>query len=141
VTSALTFAADSKSSSGSLGLIFPLLLVAMVGFLFYSTRKRKAAAQSMTNSLKVGSRIMTTAGLFATVVAIEEDGVVLEVAPGVHSKYARQAVSRVIESPEDDPIEHEAIHDSDYDTDYDSDYESGRPDKSIDLNKEPPTAA
>jgi preprotein translocase subunit YajC len=127
VTSALVYAADSKSSGG-LGLIFPLLLVAMVGFLFYSTRKRKAAAQQMHTSLQAGSRIMTTAGLFATVVAIEEDGVVLEVAPGVHSKYARQAISRVLDSP---PIEHEAIYDD----------EPGDAGKSIDLNKEPPTAA
>ena len=135
MTSALVDAAEKSSSSG-LNIIFPLLLVAMVGFLFYSTRKRKAAAQQMTNTLQVGSRIMTTAGLYATVIAVEEDGVVLEVAPGVYSKYARQAVSRVLDSPADDAMEHEAIHDDDM---------GGSTDKSIDLNKidqnkEPPTA-
>jgi preprotein translocase subunit YajC len=127
VTSALVEAADKSSSSG-LGFIFPLLLVAMVGFLFLSTRKRKAASQQMQSALKVGSSIMTTAGLFATVVAIHDDGVVLEVAPGVHSKYARQAISKVLSSPDDGPIEHEAIHEDEHEP-------------SIDLNKEPPSAA
>jgi preprotein translocase subunit YajC len=127
VTSALVEAAD-KSSSGGLGFIFPLLLIAMVGFLFLSTRKRKAASQQLQQALKVGSSIMTTSGLYATVIAVHDDGVVLEVAPGVHSKYARQAVSRVISSPEDEPIEHEAIYEDEHD-------------RSIDLNKEPPGAS
>ena len=39
---------------------------------------------------------MTTSGLFATVSSVEDDAVVLEVAPGVHSRYAKQAVLRVI---------------------------------------------
>ena len=135
MTSALVEAAE-KSGGGGLEFLFPLLLVAMVGFLFYSTRKRKAAAQQMTSTLQPGSRIMTTAGLFATVTAVEDDGVVLEVAPGVHSKYARQAISRVLDSPVADPMEHEAIHDDDM---------GPGTDHSIDLNKidhkkEPPTA-
>ena len=47
-------AASKSNSSSSLGLIFPLLLVAMVGFLFYSSRKRKTNAQQMQTTLKVG---------------------------------------------------------------------------------------
>lgn len=94
----------------------------MAGFLFLSTRKRKAASQQLQTGLKVGSKIMTTAGLFATVVAIEDDGVVLEVAPGVHSKYARQAISRVLDAPDGaEPLD---------------DDDAG--DTSIDLNKNPP---
>jgi preprotein translocase subunit YajC len=115
--------AASKSSS-SVGLIFPLLLVAMVGFLFLSTRKRKAQSQQMQSALKVGSSIMTTAGLFATVIAVEDDGVVLEIAPGVHCKYARAAVSRVLDAPEGaEPLD-------------DDDHE---PPPSVDLDKEPPS--
>jgi preprotein translocase subunit YajC len=121
VTSALLFAATAKkSSSGSLVLI--LVLVLVVGFLFLTSRKRKAASQQMQTALKVGSKIMTTAGLYATVVSVEDDGVVLEVAPGVHSKYARAAISRVLDAPEGaEPLDDDDAGDS-----------------SIDLNKEPP---
>ena len=120
----MVFAA-TKSSSGGIGLIFPLLLVAMVGFLFLSQRKRKAQGQQMQSALKVGSKIMTTAGLFATVTAVEDDGVVLEISPGVHCKYARAAVSRVLDAPEGaEPL--------------DDDDEQQPP--SVDLDKEPPTS-
>jgi preprotein translocase subunit YajC len=121
VTSALLFAATAKKSSSS-SLIFIVILVVMAGFLFLSTRKRKAASQQLRTGLKVGSKIMTTAGLFATVVGIEDDGVILEVAPGVHSKYARQAISRVLDAPDGaEPLDDDDAGDS-----------------SIDLNKEPP---
>jgi preprotein translocase subunit YajC len=121
VTSALLFAATAKKSSSS-SLIFIVILVVMAGFLFLSTRKRKAASQQLQTGLKVGSKIMTTAGLFATVVAVEDDGVILEVAPGVHSKYARQAISRVLDAPDGaEPLDDDDAGDS-----------------SIDLNKEPP---
>jgi preprotein translocase subunit YajC len=123
VTSALLFDAAAKKSSSSSSLIFIVILVVMAGFLFLSTRKRKAASQQLQTGLKVGSSIMTTAGLYATVVSIEDDGgVVLEVAPGVHSKYARQAISRVLDAPEGaEPLDDDDAGDS-----------------SIDLNKEPP---
>jgi preprotein translocase subunit YajC len=114
----------ASKSSGGIGLIFPLLLVAMVGFLFLTQRKRKAQGQQMQSTLKVGSSIMTTAGLFATVVSVEDDGVVLEIAPGVHCKYARAAVSRVLDAPEGaEPL----------------DDDDEQPPPSIDLDKEPPT--
>jgi preprotein translocase subunit YajC len=116
-------AAASKSSS-SVGYIFPLLLVAMVGFLFYSSRKRKSQSQNMQSALRVGSKIMTTAGLFATVVSVEDDGVVLEVAPGVHSKYARAAISRVLDAPEGaEPLNDDDEHEP----------------PAVDLDKDPPS--
>jgi preprotein translocase subunit YajC len=123
VTSAAVLEAATKSnSSSSLGLIFPLLLVAMVGFLFYSSRKRKTQAQQMQTTLKIGSKVMTTAGLFATVAAVDDDGVTLEVAPGVHCKYARAAISRILDAPDGaEPLD-------------DDEHEP----PSVDLDKEPP---
>jgi preprotein translocase subunit YajC len=123
VTSAAVLEAASKSNSSSLGLIFPLLLVAMVGFLFYSSRKRKTQAQQMQTTLKLGSKVMTTAGLFATVVAVDDDGVTLEVSPGVNCKYARAAISRILDAPEGaEPLD-------------DDEHEP----PSVDLDKDPPS--
>ncbi len=121
-------AATSKSSGGGSSLIFLVILVVMAGFLFLSTRKRKAASQNLQSALKVGSSVMTTAGLFATVTAIHDDGVVLEIAPGVNCKYARQAVSRVLDAPEGaEPLD-DALGES----------ENPPSPPTIDLDKEPP---
>lgn len=126
----LDAATKSKSSSG-FSLIIPLLLVALIGFMFYSSRKRKAQAQNMQETLKVGSRVMTTAGLFATVAAVEDDGVVLEIAPGVNCKYARAAISRILDAPDGaEPLD---------DHDHDHDHEDHEP-PAVDLDKEPPTS-
>ncbi len=120
----MVLAATKSSSNSSVGLIFPLLLVAMVGFFFLNSRKRKAASQQMQSALRVGSKVMTTAGLFATVSAVEDDGVVLEISPGVHCKYARAAVSRVLDAPEGaEPL----------------DDDESDPPPSVDLDKEPPS--
>lgn len=122
----MVFAA-SKSSSGSSSLIFLVVILALGGFLFMSSRKRKATAQNMQSALKIGSSIMTTAGLYAKVIAIDDSGVTLEVAPGVYSKYARQAISRVLDAPEGaEPLD-----------DHGTGTGEGDP-PSIDLNKEPP---
>lgn len=126
MTSAAVLDAASKNSNGSLGLIFPLLLVAVVAFMFYSSRKRKTQAQQMQTTLKIGSKVMTTAGLFATVAAVDDDGVVLEIAPGVNCKYARAAISRILDAPDGaEPLD-------------DSDHDDHEP-PSVDLDKEPPS--
>ncbi len=45
---------------------------------------------------------MTTAGLYATVVEVEDGDVLLEVAPDVVCRFARAAVARIVSSPEAD---------------------------------------
>jgi preprotein translocase subunit YajC len=49
--------------------------------------------------------VMTTAGLFAEVQAVEDDQVHLEIAPGIVCRYSRAAVARVLDPPEDSPME------------------------------------
>lgn len=55
----------------------------------------------MQNALTPGTRVMTTTGLFATVVAIDADDVILEVAPGVETRWVKAAIGRVL-TPVDD---------------------------------------
>ena len=103
--------------------LIPLLLVLLVGFMFFSTRKQKRtmqAQQDMQKGLSFGDRVMTTSGLYATVVSTSDDTIDLELAPGMVTTWLRQAVrEKVVESaiePLDD--ETEAI-----DEDEVSDYE------------------
>ena len=49
-------------------------------------RPSRRSARSMP-----GSRVRTTAGMYATVVSVEDDDVVLEVAPGVNVRFLRRA--------------------------------------------------
>jgi preprotein translocase subunit YajC len=59
-----------------------------------STRRKAQAA--LVGSLAPGQRIMTTAGVFGTVVAVEDDRVHVEVAPGVVIEMLSLAVGQVV---------------------------------------------
>lgn len=76
-------------------LIFPLLIVVLAVPLFLSYRKQKkmaAAQQELQNSIGEGDRVMTTSGLYATVVSSGDTTIDLEIAPGVVTTWLRQAV-------------------------------------------------
>lgn len=57
---------------------------------------RRKAQAALVASLAPGQRIMTTAGVFGTVVAIDADRVSVEVAPGVVIEMLAQAVALVV---------------------------------------------
>ena len=69
----------------SLVLFLPFLLI-MGGFMYFASRRQKRAMQAtidLHDSLQPGDRVHTTSGLEATVAAITDDTVDLEIAPGV----------------------------------------------------------
>lgn len=80
----------------SLILLLPLALLAL---LFFSSSRRRREAATVQRTLAPGTQIVTTAGLFATVVEVEDVAVVLETSPGVRSRWARAAVARVVPEP------------------------------------------
>ena len=92
------------SSNGLLSFL-PLLLIVVIGYLLLvrpaRTRQRKAA--EVRSAVQPGTEVTTTAGMIATVVAVDDDTVTLEVAPGVHSRYVRAAIARV-NSPFEEPM-------------------------------------
>lgn len=82
-------------------LLLPVLLIAVFYFLLIRPQQRqRKQMQEMQQTLAVGSQVMTGAGLLATVVAVDDDEVLLEVAPGVTNRYVRRAVVNVISSPD-----------------------------------------
>ncbi len=82
---------------GPSDLVF-FAVVALVGY-FLIVRPQRARArqlQHVRESLSVGSRVVTTAGLYATVTAVAPETVELEIADGVHATFASAAVVRVL---------------------------------------------
>ncbi|GAA4618558.1 preprotein translocase subunit YajC [Saccharopolyspora hordei] len=63
--------------------------------LFLQARKQKRAMaeqQKLQNSITPGDRVMTTSGVFGTVVGTSDDTVDLELAPGVTTTWVRLAI-------------------------------------------------
>jgi preprotein translocase subunit YajC len=70
-----------------------------------SQKKKVAAQQAQQRSAEIGDEIMTTAGIFGTIVDEDEDEgtVILEIAPGTRIKMIRAGIARRVE--EDDEYE------------------------------------
>jgi preprotein translocase subunit YajC len=76
-----------------------LLLGLAVGLAFLVLtrgRQQRQVLRDTQDSLTPGMQVMTGSGLFARVVEVEPDAVVLETAPGQRSRWMRQAVVRIV---------------------------------------------
>lgn len=78
---------------------YVVILVLLGGFVLYTfnARRRQMAIEMVRQSaLHAGSQVMTTSGLYGTVVERNEDGtVLLAIAPGVEVKWALAALRDV----------------------------------------------
>ena len=75
---------------------FVLVGLAVWLLLIRPQRARAKSMQEMRSGMTIGSRVMTTAGLHATVTALADETVVLEIADGVQATFATAAVVRVL---------------------------------------------
>lgn len=111
--------AANGGGSGAFNLI--LLLAIPVIFYFLLIRpqnKRRQQQLQMQRSLSVGSRVMTTSGMYATVTDIDDDGIVLEIAPGVEARFVKGAIMNVLDASTADELaeeEHDAHDEHDED--------------------------
>lgn len=91
-------AKETGSPFGSLVILLPLLLL----FYFLGIRpgrKRMQQMQQVQGALAPGREVVTTAGLYGTVTDVDETSgdITLEIAPGVHARFDRRAVMRIVD--------------------------------------------
>jgi preprotein translocase subunit YajC len=111
---AVLAATDGKTTANPLISLLPILLI---GFVFYflliRPQQRRARQQrELTQSTEVGDEVVTIGGLFGVVREVDDDSVLLEVAPGTELRFLRSAIARkltVDDEPPDDADEHEYI--------------------------------
>ncbi|WP_018500102.1 preprotein translocase subunit YajC [Parafrankia discariae] len=102
VFAAVTNAADNSGGSSISGLIFPILIVLLIVYFFSTQRRRARAQQQQLSEIVPGTLVLTTAGLYATVVEMDGADVLLEIAPDVVCRFGRSAIARVISAPGQD---------------------------------------
>lgn len=86
--------------------LFPIIMLAMVAWMFYSQRKQQKQQQEKINAIQKGDEIVTIGGLYGIVDEIDDKKVVLDV-DGVYLTFARFAIrERVTEAKtEVSPVE------------------------------------
>ncbi|WP_410872169.1 preprotein translocase subunit YajC [Nocardia sp. A7] len=78
--------------------LFPLLILALLVPMFFGIRKQKREAEkvsTMQEALKVGDAVVTTSGLYGTIVDLDENTIDLEIAEDVVTTWLRQAIREV----------------------------------------------
>ena len=84
--------------------LLPLLVIVAMIALFYlfvlrPAKRQQTAAKQIVDRVAAGDEIMTTAGIYGTVISVEDDIITLEVAPGVQLRYAKAAVAKIKDDP------------------------------------------
>jgi preprotein translocase subunit YajC len=96
----LSAAPQAASSSGSGSYTFLIVIVVLFALFYFvmirPQRNRQRRVQEMQRQVTPGQRVRTTAGMYATVTAISDDDVTLEVTPGVHIRFMRRAIMDVL---------------------------------------------
>jgi preprotein translocase subunit YajC len=79
-----------------------LMIVLLFGVMYFMMirpqQKRRREAERMQSALGPGDEVVTIGGLYGTVAGVDDETVLLEVAPGVQARYARPAIARVVTS-------------------------------------------
>ncbi|WP_267245812.1 preprotein translocase subunit YajC [Streptomyces sp. PR69] len=86
-----------------------LPFIVLIGAMFLMTRsakKKQQQAAAMRDQLQPGTGVRTIGGMYATVKEVHADMVLLEVAPGVHAVYAKNAIGAVLADDEYNRIVH-----------------------------------
>jgi preprotein translocase subunit YajC len=75
-------------------LILILLFVVMYAVMIRPQQKRARDHQALVAAVQEGDEVMTTAGIFGTVTAVEGDVVSIEISPGTVMRVARAGIGR-----------------------------------------------
>lgn len=81
-------------------LLIPVVFLALLYVVAVLPQQRRVRAhEELVRSLEVGQEVMTTSGVYGRLIAVGDDTVHLEVAPGVQVKIARASVGLIAEAP------------------------------------------
>jgi preprotein translocase subunit YajC len=99
---------------------FLLIMLLIFGFLIFSMFRRSKKAQhqqqELRSSLAPGVEVMTTMGLFGTIVSVdtEENKAVIELSPGTTATVHLQAIGKAVEPAAAAPVEAASYEAPDY---------------------------
>jgi preprotein translocase subunit YajC len=89
-------------------LIFFVAIAAVMWFLLIRPqRQRQAAHRQLVAALAPDDEVVTVGGMFGTVRSIADDHVMLEIAPEMQVRIAKEAVARVLRKDEESASETE----------------------------------
>ena len=92
--STIFWTAQNPAGNGLIAFL-PLAIIMVIFYvlLILPAQRRQKKTQTMLSALKTGDKVVTTGGLYGTIVALDGDAVQLRIAEQVKVKVARSAVA------------------------------------------------
>lgn len=94
---------DDEDSSERAGDDVELIILAVPLVLLWLMvsrgRKQQRELMAQQDSVTPGTEVMTTSGMYAEVIEVEGEVVVLEIAPGVRTRWTKRAIGQVVSTP------------------------------------------
>jgi preprotein translocase subunit YajC len=86
---------QQTQAPGSLISFLPLVLILGIFYLivFLPARRRQKKLQEMIDNLKAGDKVVTSGGIYGTIVGFKDDRIQLRVAENVKIELSRNAVT------------------------------------------------
>ncbi len=94
---------QAQGMGGQLGMFLPLIIIMVIFYvlLILPAQKRQKKTQAMLSALKNGDKVITTGGMFGTIVGLEDDAVQLRISDQVKVKVLRSAVAGLQPEPKE----------------------------------------
>ena len=88
--------------AGALVSFLPLILIFFIFYLlvFRPQQKRQKQHRAMLEALKKGDRVVTSGGLYGTVIGVKSNVAVLKIAENVKAEFQRSAITAVVAAGE-----------------------------------------
>ena len=103
-------ASGGSSTTNTANPLVTLLPLLGIGAVFYfilirPQQRQRRAQQELTRSVEVGEEVLTSSGIFGRVVEVDDEAVVLEVAPDTRLRFVRGAIARKLTVEEEEEEE------------------------------------
>ena len=86
--------------NGSFFIVILVLLALMYLLMIRPQRARQRQQQEQLNSIAPGDEIVTIGGIYADVVEVQDEKLVVEIAEDIHIEVARKAIGTVVKADE-----------------------------------------
>ncbi len=95
VPAGLALLAQTPSQPGGITLFLPLILIMVIFYflMIMPAQRRQKKVNEMLKNLKNGDKVVTSGGIYGTIVGLEGDAIQLRIAEQVKIKVSRSAIA------------------------------------------------
>jgi len=81
------------------GLLIPMALIMVVFYVVMigPERKQRKKREQMLAAVGKGDKVMTSSGMYASVAAVQDDVITLQIADGVRVRFARSSIQTLVD--------------------------------------------